>query len=61
MPLKINNLKVNISVNQAKSEGGEGSSTPVSELDAGKKADPDKIVQDALEQLLRIMSDKNER
>jgi hypothetical protein len=61
MPLKINSLRVSISVNQAKSEGGEGSSTPATELDAGKKANPEKIAQDVIEQVLRIIKDKKER
>ncbi|NHF58025.1 hypothetical protein FK220_001645 [Flavobacteriaceae bacterium TP-CH-4] len=61
MSLKINHLKVSITVNQAKSEGGEGSSTPVSEQDAGKKADPEKLAKDVVEQVMRIMEDKKER
>ncbi len=61
MPLEIDKLYVNVSVNQAKSEGGEGSSTPASERDAGKKPDPDKVVKEAIEQVLKIMEDKKER
>ncbi|WP_149274953.1 DUF5908 family protein [Pareuzebyella sediminis] len=61
MSLKINNLKVNVTVNQPKSEGGEGSSTPVSEQDAGKKGDSEKVAKDVLEQLLQILNNKSER
>ena len=61
MSLEIENLKVTISVNQAKSEGGEGSSTTPSELDAGKKPNPEKLAQDIIEQVVKIMEDKSER
>ncbi len=61
MSLSIRNLKVSISVNQAKSEGGEGSSTPISEQTEAKKADPEKLSKDVIEQVMRIINDKNER
>ena len=61
MALEIQNLKVNVSVNQARSEGGEGSSTVSSERDAAKKPDPEKMARDIIEQVLRIMSEKDER
>jgi hypothetical protein len=61
MALHIKNLKVSISVNQARSEGGEGSSTPVSEQDASKKMDPEKVAKDVVEQIIQIMNNKNER
>jgi|GEM_PF-1924979 len=61
MALEIQNLKVTVSVNQARSEGGEGSSTVPSELDASKKPDPEKMAGDVIEQILKIMSEKNER
>ena len=61
MALEIDKLNVKISVNQAKSEGGEGSSTPASEIDAGQKENPEKLAQDVIEQVMKIMADKNER
>ncbi len=61
MGLKINNLRVNVSVNQPKSEGGEGSSAPVSEQPNGKKGDTEKVAKDVLEQVLKIMNEKYER
>ncbi|TMM58016.1 hypothetical protein FEE95_00900 [Maribacter algarum] len=61
MALHIKNLKVSISVNQARSEGGEGSSTPVSEQDASKKIDSEKVAKDVVEQIIQIMNNKNER
>ena len=61
MAVEIGRLNVKISVNQAKSEGGEGSSTPPAEQDAGKKADPEKSAQDIVEQVMKIMDDKKER
>ncbi|MBR9997743.1 MAG: hypothetical protein KFF73_02175 [Cyclobacteriaceae bacterium] len=61
MSIEIGNLKVTVSVNQAKSEGGEGSSTPVTETDAFKKSDPEKLTQDIIEQIVKILDDKKER
>ncbi len=61
MPIEIGNLKVTVTVNQARSEGGEGSSTPVSELDANKKANPEQLSQDIIEQIVKIFEDKDER
>jgi len=61
MALEIGKLNVKISVNQAKSEGGEGSSTSTSELDARKKTDPEKLVQNIIEQVMKIIDDKTER
>ena len=60
MALNIKNLKVSVSVNQPKADGGEGNSTPISEQKT-KKGDPEKLAQDVLEQLMQIMNDKNER
>ena len=61
MAVEIGKLNVKISVNQAKSEGGEGSSTKASELDSGKKPDPEKLAQDIIEQVMKIIDDKSER
>lgn len=61
MPLEIGNLNVSVSVNQAKSEGGEGSSTPISERDAGKQVNPEKLTQNIVEQIIQIFEDKKER
>lgn len=61
MAVEIGKLNVKISVNQAKSEGGEGSSTAPSEQDAGKRPNPEKLAQDVIEQVMKIMDDKNER
>ena len=60
MSLNINNLKVSVSVNQPKAEGGEGSSAPAAEQGA-KKSDPDKLTQDVIEQVMQIMNNKSER
>lgn len=60
MALNINHLKVSITVNQPKSAGGEGSSTPASEQ-GPKKTEPDKLAQDVIEQLLQIINNKSER
>ncbi|WP_299885348.1 hypothetical protein [uncultured Lacinutrix sp.] len=61
MALSIKNLKVNVSVNQARSEGGEGSSTPVSEQSTEKKMDAEKIAKDVIEQIIQIINSKTER
>lgn len=61
MALNIKNLKVNVSVNQARSEGGEGSSTPVSEQNTEKKMDAEKIAKDVIEQIIQIINSKTER
>lgn len=61
MALHIKNLKVSISVNQARSEGGEGSSTPVSEQDSGKKMDAETVAKDVIEQIIQMMNNKSER
>jgi len=60
MALKINNLKVSISVNQSKADGGEGSSKPIAEQKA-KSGDSEKLAQDVLEQMIQIMDNKRER
>jgi len=61
MSLEITNLSVKISVNQANSEGGEGSSTKPSETDTSKSASPEKLVTEVVEQILSILDNKNER
>lgn len=61
MPLSIKNLHVNVNVNQSSAEGGEGSSTPVSEMDAGKKTDTEKLVRNAVEQIMEMIENNKER
>jgi hypothetical protein len=61
MPLEIRELHIKVNVNQAKSEGGEGSSASPTIEDAGSKSDPEKMAQDIVEQVLKIVDDKNER
>ncbi|MBG6132811.1 hypothetical protein IWQ47_004359 [Aquimarina sp. EL_43] len=61
MSLEIGNLTVKISVNQGKSEGGDGSSTPLTDTDVGKKPQPEKMAKDIVEQIIKIIEDKNER
>lgn len=61
MPIEIDKLYVNVSVNQAKSEGGEGSSTPPSERDSGKTTEPEKMARDIVEKVLEIIENKSER
>lgn len=61
MPLEINKLQVKVSVNQAKSEGGEGSSASPSVENAGKKGNVEKMAQDIIEQIVTIMENKDER
>lgn len=60
MALSIQNLKVSVSVNQSKADGGEGGSKPISERQP-KKGDSEKLTKDVLEQLVQIMNNKNER
>ncbi|MCB0502353.1 MAG: hypothetical protein KDD32_06690 [Bacteroidetes bacterium] len=61
MPLEVKELYVKVSVNQAKSDGGEGSSAPTSISDAGAKGDTEKLAKDVVEQVLKIIDDKKER
>ncbi|WP_106792889.1 DUF5908 family protein [Aquimarina sp. Aq78] len=61
MSLEIGNLTVKISVNQGKSEGGEGSSASLTDTDVGKKSNPEKMAKDIVEQIIKIIEDKNER
>lgn len=61
MTLEIGHLNVKVTVNQAKSEGGEGSSGNSSETDSGNKPSPEQLGQDIIEQMIKIIEDKQER
>ncbi|MCK8521379.1 DUF5908 family protein [Aquimarina sp. D1M17] len=61
MSLEIKHLNVKISVNQAKSEGGEGSSSKPSDNDVNKGSDSEKMAKDIVEQVLQIIENKSER
>jgi len=61
MTLEIGNLNVKVTVNQAKSEGGEGSSGNSSATDSNNKPSPEQLGQDIIEQMIKIIEDKQER
>ena len=62
MPLEIRELNIRVTVNQSQPDGGEGSSSESSQKDSsGKKSIPDNILQDMIEQTLKIINDKEER
>ena len=62
MPLEIGKLNVKISVNQAKPEGGEGSSMSPAEREMqSKNLAPEKLSKDIIEHVMNILENQKER
>ena len=59
MPVEIRELTIKVTVNQPQAGGGEGSSAPAD----GPAGQPptEKVVADAVEQVLYILNQKQER
>ncbi|UFH55817.1 DUF5908 family protein [Spirosoma sp. KNUC1025] len=61
MPVEIRELVIKVNVNQPSPSGGEGSSSqPASQTNADQPPS-DKVVADAVEQVLDIIKNKEER
>ncbi len=61
MPIEIRELTIKVNVNQPGPGGGEGSSSqPAAVANAGQPT-ADKVVADAVEQVLDIINHKQER
>ena len=61
MPLEIKELNVKVSVNQPKTDGGQGSSSRPEESDESRKSGPENLSKDIVEQMLEIIKNQKER
>lgn len=61
MPIEIRELTIKVSVNQPNQSGGEGSSSQPAAMANADQPAADKIVADAVEQVLDIINHKQER
>ncbi|GAA4460517.1 hypothetical protein GCM10023189_35750 [Nibrella saemangeumensis] len=61
MPVEIRELTIKVSVNQPRQTGGEGSSSQPADEGATNQPSSDKVVADAVEQVLEILKYKEER
>ena len=61
MPVEIRELTIRVNVNQPRQTGGEGSSSQPAEGANTDQPPTDKVVADAVEQVLEIMKNKEER
>ena len=61
MPVEIRELQIKVTVNQPQSGGGEGgSSAPAQQSDATQPS-TEKLIADAVEQVMTILQNKEER
>lgn len=61
MPLEIRELHIKVNVNQPQQGAGEGSTAPANEAAPSRQPDAEKIVADAIEQVMDLIRQKNER
>ena len=61
MPVEIRELEIKITVNQPAAGGGEGSSSEQPQRDDGRQPTPDRLIADAVEQIMTILQNKAER
>ncbi len=61
MPVEIRELTIKVNVNQPQQSGGEGSSAPAEIPVPGKQPSSEKVVADAVEQVMDLLRNKNER
>ena len=59
MPVEIRELQIRVTVNQPQTGGNEGSSSAPSNADGTQS--PEKLIADAVEQVLSILREKEER
>lgn len=61
MPIEVRELVIKVNVNQPQQSGGEGSSTTAEIPASAKEPQSDKVVADAVEQVMDLLRNKNER
>jgi hypothetical protein len=61
MPIEIRELVIKVNANQPRQEGGEGSSAPADVNGPAQQPGAEKLVADAVEQVMDILRNKNER
>lgn len=61
MPIEIRELQIKVTVNQPQQTGSTGAGGAAPPSGPGKAQAADKLVADAIEQVLEIMRNKNER
>jgi hypothetical protein len=61
MPLEIRELHIKATVNQPAPAGGEGSSGAANAAEQPKPPSPERLIADAIEQVMEILRKKEER